>query len=78
MKKIILLCMALLFVVGCEKTYSVEDFKKDAKLREEWGKKCFLSGLAVQESKNCQNVLQADNELFFSPKLDSTGREHGF
>ncbi|EJF84976.1 EexN family lipoprotein [Bartonella rattimassiliensis] len=66
MKKFILLCTALLLVAGCEKNYSVEDFKKDAKLREEWGKKCFLSGLAVKESKNCQNVLQADTELFFS------------
>ncbi|WP_330167916.1 EexN family lipoprotein [Bartonella grahamii] len=55
--------------MGCEKIYSVEDFKKDAKLREEWGKKCFLSGQAVKESKNCQNVLQADTEMFFSPKL---------
>ncbi|WP_375618272.1 MULTISPECIES: EexN family lipoprotein [unclassified Bartonella] len=34
--------MTLLFVLGCEKTYSVEDFKKDAKLREEWGTKCCL------------------------------------
>ncbi len=69
--------MALLFVVGCEKTYSVEDFKKDAKLREEWGKKCFL-GFSVKESKNCQNLLQADNEMFYSPKSDSTDRGHAF
>ncbi|WP_375656187.1 MULTISPECIES: EexN family lipoprotein [unclassified Bartonella] len=78
MKKNILLCMALLFAVGCEKNYSVEDFKKDAKLREEWGKKCFLSGQAVKESKNCQNVLQADTEMFFSPKLNSIDRGHAF
>ncbi|WP_375662725.1 MULTISPECIES: hypothetical protein [unclassified Bartonella] len=28
--------------MGCEKNYSVEDFKKDAKLKEEWGMKCFF------------------------------------
>ncbi|PIT68998.1 EexN family lipoprotein [Bartonella tribocorum] len=78
MRKFILLCMALLLVAGCEKNYSVEDFKKDAKLREEWGKKCFLSGPAVQESTNCQNVLKADNELFFSKETPSTDRGHGF
>ncbi|WP_375660113.1 EexN family lipoprotein [Bartonella sp. CL74QHWL] len=72
----ILLCTALLFVVGCEKNYSVEDFKKDAKLKEEWGMKCFFSGQAVKESKNCQNVLQADTEMFFSPKPDVTDCGH--
>ncbi|WP_455479145.1 EexN family lipoprotein [Bartonella sp. B23] len=35
MKKFILLYTVLLFVVGCEKTYSVDEFKKDAKLRKE-------------------------------------------
>ncbi|WP_375621537.1 MULTISPECIES: EexN family lipoprotein [unclassified Bartonella] len=49
-----------------KKNYSVEDLKKDAKLREEWGTKCFLSGQFVKESKNCQNVLQADTEMVFS------------
>ncbi|WP_375650857.1 EexN family lipoprotein [Bartonella sp. OT172YNZD] len=64
--------------MGCEKNYSVEDFKKNAKLREERENKCFLSGQAVKESKNCQNVLQEDTEMFFSPKLDSTDRGHAF
>lgn len=56
-------------MVGCEKNYSAEDFKKDAKLREEWGKRYFLSGAAMKKSKNCQNVRQADTEMFFSQKL---------
>ncbi|WP_317993956.1 EexN family lipoprotein [Bartonella gliris] len=77
MKKFILLCITVLLVAGCEKTYSVEEFKKDEKLREEWGKKCFL-GSAVQSSKNCQNVLQADTEMFFSQKPVNTDPGHEF
>ncbi|UTO27684.1 EexN family lipoprotein [Bartonella harrusi] len=65
MKKIIFLCIAILFVAGCEKTYSVEEFKNNEKLRKEWGPKCLLGGV-VKETKNCQNLLQADNEMFSS------------
>ncbi|EJF79143.1 Uncharacterised protein [Candidatus Bartonella washoeensis] len=77
MKKFILLCTAVLFVAGCEKIYSVEELKKDEKLREEWGKKCFF-GNAVQSSKNCQNILQADTEMFFSQKPVHKDPGHAF
>lgn len=40
--------MVLLFVMGDEKNYSAKKFKKDAKLRKEWGKKCFLLEQAVK------------------------------
>ncbi|MET3560698.1 cytoskeletal protein RodZ [Bartonella japonica] len=72
MKKVVLLSIIALFVASCEKTYSVEEFKKDEKLRNEWGEKCFRSGKADKKSKNCQNVLQADNEMFFSQPSPST------
>ncbi|WP_273755221.1 EexN family lipoprotein [Bartonella sp. MM73XJBT.G] len=67
MNKIIL--TALLFctglvAVGCEKNYSVEEFKKDKKLMQEWGKKCDKMGPSAFSTKNCQNVMQADMELF--------------
>ncbi|QEE12844.1 EexN family lipoprotein [Bartonella krasnovii] len=53
-----LLCTAII-TVGCEKTYSVEEFKKDKKLFEEWAVRCGWSGT----SKNCENVRVADHEL---------------
>ncbi|MGF7158073.1 EexN family lipoprotein [Bartonella heixiaziensis] len=60
----LLLCTAIV-VAGCEKTYSVAEFKKDKKLMEEWGKKCEQMGLSsLETSENCQNVIQADMELF--------------
>ncbi|KEC54030.1 EexN family lipoprotein [Bartonella koehlerae] len=80
MKKIILLCRAallILTVAGCEKIHSVEEFKKNEKLRDTWGKKCVIEN-AIKSSKNCQNLLQADNEIFFSQKPVSTKRRHGF
>ncbi|WP_273760310.1 EexN family lipoprotein [Bartonella sp. ML70XJBT.G] len=68
MNKVII--TALLFctglaVAGCEKTYSVEEFKKDHKLLDEWGAKCEKMGpSSVKTSKNCKNVQQAYMELF--------------
>ncbi|WP_317993689.1 EexN family lipoprotein [Bartonella gliris] len=60
----LLLCTGIV-AAGCEKTYSVAEFKKDKKLMEEWGKKCEKMGLSsLETSKNCQNVIQADMELF--------------
>ncbi|WP_019220103.1 EexN family lipoprotein [Bartonella florencae] len=60
----LLLCTGFV-AVGCEKNYSVADFKKDKKLMEEWGKKCEKMGLsALMTEKNCQNVAQASMELF--------------
>ncbi|MBB5073957.1 hypothetical protein HNQ69_001090 [Bartonella callosciuri] len=59
----LLLCTGLL-VVGCqEKTYSVEDFKKDQKLLDEWRKKCESSDASVSSSQNCQNAQTAAHEL---------------
>ncbi|WP_212112780.1 EexN family lipoprotein [Bartonella queenslandensis] len=59
----LLLCTGLV-AVGCEKNYSVEEFKKDKKLMQEWGKKCEKMGPSAFETKNCQNAMQADMELF--------------
>ncbi|EJF76694.1 hypothetical protein MCO_01533 [Bartonella sp. DB5-6] len=62
MKKIIittlLLCTGII-TAGCEKTYSVAEFKKDKKLFEEWAVRCGWSGT----SKNCENIRVADHEL---------------
>ncbi|WP_375633401.1 MULTISPECIES: EexN family lipoprotein [unclassified Bartonella] len=54
----LLLCTGLI-TAGCEKTYSVAEFKKDKKLFEEWAVRCGWSGT----SKNCENVRVADHEL---------------
>ncbi|WP_254492304.1 EexN family lipoprotein [Bartonella sp. B1099] len=68
MNKIILTALLLctgLVVVGCEKNYSVEEFKKDEKLRKEWKEKCDkLEPPAFMKSQNCVNFVQADMELF--------------
>ncbi|WP_317992843.1 EexN family lipoprotein [Bartonella gliris] len=62
MKKIIittlLLCTGLI-TAGCEKTYSVAEFKKDRKLMDEWGAKCGFAGT----SKNCENLRLAALEI---------------
>ncbi|WP_019220087.1 EexN family lipoprotein [Bartonella florencae] len=54
----LLLCIGII-AAGCEKTYSVAEFKKDQKLMEEWGAKCGLTGT----SKNCENLRLAGLEL---------------
>ncbi|WP_375662844.1 MULTISPECIES: EexN family lipoprotein [unclassified Bartonella] len=54
----LLLCTGLI-TAGCEKTYSVEEFKKNEKLMEEWGARCGWSGT----SKNCENLRVAALEL---------------
>ncbi|CDO49256.1 EexN family lipoprotein [Bartonella tribocorum] len=68
MKKVIipalLLCTGLA-VAGCEKTYSVEEFKKDKELRLEWQKKCYLGGASMHKSKNCENAVIAERQLLF-------------
>ncbi|WP_406604151.1 EexN family lipoprotein [Bartonella gliris] len=58
----LLLCTGLV-AVGCEKTYSVEDFKKDEKLRLEWEKKCYLGGPSMHTSQNCENAIKAGRQL---------------
>ncbi|MGF7158075.1 EexN family lipoprotein [Bartonella heixiaziensis] len=61
----LLLCTGL-GVAGCkEKIYSVEDFKKDEKLRLEWEKKCYLGGPSMQTSQNCENAIKAGRQLLF-------------
>ncbi|WP_144754232.1 MULTISPECIES: EexN family lipoprotein [Bartonella] len=68
MNKVIIVALLLctgFVAAGCEKDYSVADFKKDKKLMEEWGKKCEKMGFSsAMTSKNCQNVVQASMELF--------------
>ncbi|MGF7158341.1 EexN family lipoprotein [Bartonella heixiaziensis] len=54
----LLLCTGLI-TAGCEKTYSVAEFKKDKNLLEEWDAKCGLAGT----SKNCENLRLAFLEL---------------
>ncbi len=44
---------------GCEKTYSVAEFKKDKNLRFEWDARCGFAGT----SKNCENLRLAVAEL---------------
>ncbi|WP_409360983.1 EexN family lipoprotein [Bartonella heixiaziensis] len=56
----LLFCVGL-FVAGCkEKIYSVEEFKKDPKLLQQWKEKCFISG--EFDSQNCKNAEQAERE----------------
>ncbi|WP_212112510.1 EexN family lipoprotein [Bartonella queenslandensis] len=54
----LLLCTGLI-TAGCEKTYSVAEFKKDKNLRLEWDAKCGFAGT----SKNCENLRLAFLEL---------------
>ncbi|WP_375625287.1 EexN family lipoprotein [Bartonella sp. MU37NMGALS] len=54
----LLFCTGLI-AAGCEKTYSVAEFKKDKNLRLEWDAKCGFAGT----SKNCENMRLAFLEL---------------
>ncbi|WP_375667323.1 EexN family lipoprotein [Bartonella sp. CL435QHHD] len=54
----LLFCTGII-AAGCEKTYSVAEFKKDEKLRLEWDAKCGFAGT----SKNCENMRLAFLEL---------------
>ncbi|WP_375632002.1 EexN family lipoprotein [Bartonella sp. AA74HLJMH] len=54
----LLLCTGLM-AAGCEKTYSVAEFKKDKNLRLEWDARCGFAGT----SKNCENMRLAFLEL---------------
>ncbi|WP_375637015.1 EexN family lipoprotein [Bartonella sp. AP152HLJHH] len=55
----LLLCTGLI-TAGCEKTYSVEELKKNKKLMEEVLVKCLTSG--DLDSQNCKNAEQAELE----------------
>ncbi|EJF93847.1 hypothetical protein MEE_01408 [Bartonella elizabethae F9251 = ATCC 49927] len=62
MNKVIITALLLgtgLIAAGCEKTYSVAEFKKDKNLRFEWDAKCGFAGT----SKNCENLRLAVAEL---------------
>ncbi|MEL6089193.1 EexN family lipoprotein [Bartonella schoenbuchensis] len=48
-----------LIIAGCEKTYSVEEFKKSEGLLKEWAIKCGSSG----KSKNCENARIASRQF---------------
>ncbi|WP_375627165.1 MULTISPECIES: EexN family lipoprotein [unclassified Bartonella] len=62
----VLLCTGLA-VTGCEKTYSVKEFKTNEKLYEEWAKKCEKDDSPLKTSQNCKNLRQAYIELFLRP-----------
>uniref|UniRef100_UPI0035D110CD EexN family lipoprotein n=1 Tax=unclassified Bartonella TaxID=2645622 RepID=UPI0035D110CD len=69
----LLLCTGLI-TAGCEKTYSVAEFKKDKNLRFEWDAKCGFAGT----SKNCENMRLAFLELEkeYEAKAEERIREH--
>ncbi|WP_375696842.1 EexN family lipoprotein [Bartonella sp. AC70YNML] len=69
----LLLCTGLI-TAGCEKTYSVAEFKKDEKLRLEWDARCGFAGT----SKNCENLRLAQLELQkeYEAKAEERIREH--
>ncbi|WP_375686471.1 MULTISPECIES: EexN family lipoprotein [unclassified Bartonella] len=68
----LLLCTGII-AAGCEKTYSVAEFKKDKKLMEEWNAKCGFAGTA----KNCENLRLAQLELEkeYEAKAEERARE---
>ncbi|WP_139412420.1 EexN family lipoprotein [Bartonella mastomydis] len=76
MNKIIIPALLLgtgLMAAGCEKTYSVAEFKKDEKLLKEWAVRCGFSG----NSKNCQNARLASHQIHEErrAKIDEENRK---
>ncbi|WP_375637935.1 MULTISPECIES: EexN family lipoprotein [unclassified Bartonella] len=76
MNKVIIAALLLstgLITAGCEKTYSVEDFKKDENLLKEWAVRCGFTG----NSKNCQNARLADHQIHEErrAKIDEENRK---
>ncbi|WP_375648705.1 EexN family lipoprotein [Bartonella sp. MU70NMGDW] len=62
MNKVLITTLLLgtgIIAAGCEKTYSVAEFKKNPTLMEEWIAKCGLAGTA----KNCETLRLAQLEL---------------
>ena len=57
MKKILMLITAL-FLFGCDRTYTVEEFENDDKLTDEYRKKC-QNGEIDGDSLNCENSRKA-------------------
>ncbi|WP_375638291.1 EexN family lipoprotein [Bartonella sp. AA16NXGY] len=66
----LLLCTGII-AAGCEKTYSVAEFKKDEKLRFEWDARCGFAGT----SKNCENMRLAFLELDKERQAQAAERE---
>ncbi|WP_330168212.1 EexN family lipoprotein [Bartonella grahamii] len=66
----LLLCTGLI-TAGCEKTYSVAEFKKDKNLRFEWDARCGFAGT----SKNCENMRLAFLELDKERQAQAAERE---
>ncbi|EJF88098.1 EexN family lipoprotein [Bartonella melophagi] len=54
----LLFCTGLI-IAGCEKTYSVEEFKQNKELLNEWA---ILCG-SLDQSKNCKNARIAYRKL---------------
>ncbi|WP_375701873.1 EexN family lipoprotein [Bartonella sp. AA89HNZF] len=74
MNKVLITTLLLgtgLIIAGCEKTYSVAEFKKDEKLRLEWDAKCGFAGT----SKNCENMRLAFLELDKERQAQAAERE---
>ncbi|WP_273783729.1 EexN family lipoprotein [Bartonella sp. AU15XJBT] len=76
MNKVLITTLLLgtgIIAAGCEKTYSVAEFKKDEKLRLEWDAKCAFAGT----SKNCENMRLAFLELEkeYEAKAEERARE---
>ncbi|OCG69518.1 hypothetical protein A9G43_00940 [Gilliamella sp. Occ3-1] len=62
MKKILIFITAM-FLFGCnEKTYTVEDFKNNKELLDEYRKKC-ENGEIDGDSLNCENSFKANLNL---------------
>ncbi|SSZ39489.1 EexN family lipoprotein [Bartonella grahamii] len=66
----LLLCTGII-TAGCEKTYSVAEFKKDKNLRFEWDARCGFAGT----SKNCENMRLAFLELEKEYEAQAAERE---
>ncbi|EJF82576.1 hypothetical protein MCU_01373 [Bartonella elizabethae Re6043vi] len=74
MNKVLITTLLLgtgLIAAGCEKTYSVAEFKKDEKLRLEWDARCGFAGT----SKNCENMRLAFLELDKERQAKAAERE---
>ncbi|WP_375672737.1 MULTISPECIES: EexN family lipoprotein [unclassified Bartonella] len=74
MNKVLITTLLLgtgIIAAGCEKTYSVAEFKKDKNLRLEWDAKCGFAGT----SKNCENMRLAFLELDKERQAQAAERE---
>ncbi|WP_375613228.1 EexN family lipoprotein [Bartonella sp. AP153HLJHH] len=74
MNKVLITTLLLgtgIIAAGCEKTYSVAEFKKDKNLRLEWDARCGFAGT----SKNCENMRLAFLELDKERQAQAAERE---